>query len=236
MSPRVVPEADAQPNGASIKPAYRADQVGSLLRPQALKSARADHEARRISDARLRSVEDECIRRAVNLQENSGLYAISDGDFRRSAFHIDFLTQLKGVVWRQQQFANLFQGLQNDRSPLVFEVIDKIRHTHDIAADDFKFLKAATQRTAKVALPAPSFVHARGGREAIDRVAYPDLTEFYDDLATAYRIEIASLTSAGCHYIQLDEVHFTFFAIQAWLRCSKREVTTRNCSRSNTRS
>ncbi len=211
MSPPVVPEIDAQPKAANIKPAYRADQVGSLLRPQALKSARADHEARRISDAQLRSVEDECIRRAVSLQENSGLYAISDGDFRRSAFHIDFLTQLKGVVWRQRQFANLFQGLQNDKSPLVFEVIEKIRHTHDIAVDDFKFLGAATQRTAKVALPAPSFVHARGGREAIDRIAYPDLTEFYDDLATSYRIEIASLASAGCHYIQLDEVHFKFF-------------------------
>jgi 5-methyltetrahydropteroyltriglutamate--homocysteine methyltransferase len=206
-----VPEAGARPEAANTKPLYRADQVGSLLRPQALKTARSDHQAGRITAVQLQSVEDDCIREAVALQESAGLHAVTDGDFRRSAFHIDFLTQLHGVVWRQRQFTNLFQGLENDKSPLVFEVTDKIRHTHDIAVDNFKFLKAATQRTAKVALPAPSFVHARGGREAIDRVAYPDLAEFYHDLAAAYRDEIASLAAAGCRYIQLDEVHFTFF-------------------------
>jgi 5-methyltetrahydropteroyltriglutamate--homocysteine methyltransferase len=204
-------EAASRPEGIDAKSAFRADQVGSLLRSQALKTARTEHEAGRISAAQLQSVEDDCIRSVVRLQENAGLYAISDGDFRRSAFHIDFLTQLEGVVWRQRQFTNLFQGLENDKSPLVFEVTDKIRHTHDIAVENFKFLDAATRRTAKVALPAPSFVHARGGRDAIDRVAYPDLAEFYDDLAAAYRAEIASLAGAGCRYVQLDEVHFTFF-------------------------
>ena len=206
-----MPEAASRPGGVDAKATFRADQVGSLLRPDALKTARTDHEAGRISAAQLRSVEDDCIRNAVRLQEDAGLYAISDGDFRRSAFHVDFLTQLDGVVWRQRQFTNLFQGLEKDKSPLVFEVTDKIRHSHDIAVNDFSFLKAATQRTAKVALPAPSFVHARGGRDAIDRGAYPDLAEFYDDLAAAYRAEIASLAAAGCRYVQLDEVHFTFF-------------------------
>lgn len=218
MPSTVVPEAKAPPIAADDKPAYRADQVGSLLRPQALKTARSDHNDGRITAAQLQSVEDDCIRDAVRQQESAGLHAVTDGDFRRAAFHVDFLTQLEGVVWRQRQFTHLFKGLQTDTSPLVFEVVSKIRHTHDIAVDNFKFLKAATGRTAKVALPAPSFVHARGGREAIDRVAYPDLAEFYDDLAAAYRVEIASLAAAGCryiqldevHYIQLDEVHFTF--------------------------
>jgi len=201
----------AQGLAGRVKPAFRADQVGSLLRPQKLKDARAEHEAGGVSAAHLRAVEDDCILEAIRRQESAGLYAITDGDFRRSAFHVDFLTQVEGIVWRRRQFTNMFQGLEQDNSPLVFEVDGKIRHTRDIAVEDFKFLKAATRRFAKVALPAPSFVHARGGRAAIDQVAYPDLAEFYDDLAAAYRAEIASLARAGCRYVQLDEVHYTFF-------------------------
>jgi 5-methyltetrahydropteroyltriglutamate--homocysteine methyltransferase len=196
---------------APLAPTFRADQVGSLLRPQRLKEARTEYQANGITAAQLRDLEDDCILEVVRRQEDTGLYAITDGDFRRSAFHIDFLTQIHGIVWRRRQFANMFHGLEKDNSPLVFEVDDKISHRRDIAVDDFKFVKAATKRTAKVALPAPSFVHARGGRAAIDAVAYPDLAEFYDDLAAAYRAEIRSLARAGCRYIQLDEVHYTFF-------------------------
>jgi 5-methyltetrahydropteroyltriglutamate--homocysteine methyltransferase len=105
----------------------------------------------------------------------------------------------------------VFQGLEKDNSPLVFEVTGKIRHVRNIAVEDFQFLNGLTERSAKVALPAPSFVHARGGRDAIDKTAYPDLAEFYDDLAAAFRAEINVLGEAGCRYVQLDEVHYTFF-------------------------
>jgi 5-methyltetrahydropteroyltriglutamate--homocysteine methyltransferase len=194
-----------------IKPKLRADQVGSLLRPQKLKDGREAHEAGHLSAAELRMIEDTCISEAVQLQEAAGLHAVSDGDFRRSAFHVDFLTKIEGIVWRRRQFTNVFHGLEKDNSPLVFEVNHPIRHTRNIAVEDFKFLSSATKRTAKVALPAPSFVHARGGRDAIDRTAYPDLAAFYEDLAAAFRAEISELAKAGCRYVQLDEVHYTFF-------------------------
>jgi 5-methyltetrahydropteroyltriglutamate--homocysteine methyltransferase len=194
-----------------IKPKLRADQVGSLLRPQKLKDGREAHEAGHLSAAGLRMIEDTCISEAVQLQEAAGLHVVSDGDFRRSAFHVDFLTKIEGIVWRRRPFTTMFHGLEKNNSPLVFEVTHPIRHTKDIAVEHFKFLSAATSRTAKVALPAPSFVHARGGRDAIDRAAYPDLAEFYEDLAAAFRTEISGLAKAGCRYVQLDEVHYTFF-------------------------
>jgi 5-methyltetrahydropteroyltriglutamate--homocysteine methyltransferase len=193
------------------KPTFRADHVGSLLRPQKLKDARAQREQGALSDAQLRAIEDECIDNALRRQEQAGYHTVTDGDFRRSAFHVDFLTKIDGIVWRNRPFANVFYGLEKDNSPLVFEVVDKIRHGKDIAVDDFRFTQAATGQCAKVALPAPSFVHARGGRATIDRTAYPDLEAFYDDLAAAYRAEISALGEAGCRYVQLDEVHYTFF-------------------------
>ena len=200
-----------RPQAAARKPTFRADQVGSLLRPPELKEARERREAGSISAGELRDIEDACIRKAVRMQEDAGIHAISDGDFRRSAFHVDFLTKIDGVEWRRRQFTNMFQGLENDNSPLVFEVTGKIRHSGNIAVEDFEFLQSASTRTAKVMLPAPSFVHARGGRDAIDRTAYPDLAGFYEDLAAAYRSEITALARAGCRYVQLDEVHYTFF-------------------------
>lgn len=193
------------------KPTLRSDQVGSLLRPEKLKGARLARQSGQISITALRDVEDECIREAVDAQHRVGLHAITDGDFRRSAFHVDFLTQIEGIVWRNKPFTNSFQGLKHNSSPLVFEVEGKIRHVKDIAVKDFSFLQRLTNRTPKVTLPAPSFVHARGGREAIDSAAYPRLDEFYDDLAAAFRAEISSLAAAGCRYVQLDEVHYTFF-------------------------
>jgi 5-methyltetrahydropteroyltriglutamate--homocysteine methyltransferase len=152
-----------RPLAAPQKPTLRADQVGSLLRPPELKRARERREAGSISASELRDIEDACIRKAVRMQENAGIHAISDGDFRRSAFHVDFLTKIDGVEWRRRQFTNMFQGLENDNSPLVFEVTSKIRHGRNIAVEGFEFLQSASTRTAKVMLPAPSFVHARGG-------------------------------------------------------------------------
>jgi 5-methyltetrahydropteroyltriglutamate--homocysteine methyltransferase len=200
-----------RPATKTAKPTFRVDQVGSLLRPARLKEGRDAHDLGHISDAELRAIEDACIVEAIRLQEDAGLHAVTDGDFRRSAFHVDFLTKIRGIVWRHRQFTKMFHGLEKDNSPLVFEVTEKIRHEADIAVRDFEFLRDTTIRSGKVALPAPSFVHARGGRDAISRSAYPDLAEFYEDLAAAFRAEIASLVTAGCRYIQLDEVHYTFF-------------------------
>jgi 5-methyltetrahydropteroyltriglutamate--homocysteine methyltransferase len=203
--------ATAEENRTYQNPTLRADQVGSLLRPEKLKAARAARQSGQLSAITLRAVEDECIREAVDAQHRVGLHAVTDGDFRRSGFHVDFLTRIEGIAWRAKQFTNAFKGLKHNTSPLVFEVDNKIRHVNDITVDDFSFLQSLTNRISKVTLPAPSFVHARGGRESIDRTAYPQLDEFYDDLAAAYRAEIRSLAKAGCRYVQLDEVHYTFF-------------------------
>lgn len=193
------------------KPPFRADHVGSLLRPDRLLEAREAHAAGTVSADELRAVEDDCIRDAVRRQEDLGLHAVTDGDYRREAFHIDFLTRLDGIKWRPARFAHGFQeGAGEGHSPAVFAVTGKVAHVEPITVEDFRFLRSATTRTAKVAMPSPSFAHCRGGRAAIDADAYPELRPFFDDLARAYRAEIAALAEAGCRYVQLDEVHYTF--------------------------
>jgi 5-methyltetrahydropteroyltriglutamate--homocysteine methyltransferase len=195
------------------RPPFRADHVGSLLRPERLKAARERYEAGTLSAAGLRAIEDELIRDVARRQEEVGLHAITDGDFRRSSFHVDFLTRFENIHFAPADFQRSFQsGPSKGESPAVFTVSGKIRHVRDIAVADFEFLAKATQRTAKVAMPSPTFVHCRGGRAAIDRTAYPELGPFYADLAQAFRQEIAALAKAGCRYVQLDEVHYTFFS------------------------
>ncbi len=193
------------------KPTLRADHIGSILRPQWLIEAREARAAGALTPAQLRVIEDSCIRDVVARQEAAGLHAITDGDYRRGAFHIDFLTQLAGIEYRARGFEK-FQGpVQDGYAPAVFETVGAIAHTHDITVEDFAFLRDATTRVPKVTLPSPTFAHCRGGRDAIDLAAYPDLDRFFFDLAAAYRAEIASLARAGCRYVQLDEVHYTFF-------------------------
>ncbi|MSQ71265.1 MAG: 5-methyltetrahydropteroyltriglutamate--homocysteine S-methyltransferase [Betaproteobacteria bacterium] len=206
------PASDTSSSAPAAKPAFRADQVGSLLRPAKLVAARVQREAGSLSAGELRKVEDACIREAVTRQEDAGLCAISDGDFRRATFHIDFLNSIEGIRFNPKPFQVPFQqGPAKGHSPAVFETTAKIRHVRDICVEDFNALQAMTARTAKVAMPSPSFAHARGGRPAIDSKAYPELGPFFDDLARAYAEEIAALGRAGCRYVQLDEVHFTFF-------------------------
>jgi 5-methyltetrahydropteroyltriglutamate--homocysteine methyltransferase len=197
---------------ATERRVYRVDHVGSLLRPQRLMQARAAFGAREISGQALLDVEDECILEAVRRQEQAGLGVITDGDFRRGAFHIDFLSSFEGIEWDASPFARGFQGGSSaGESPAVFVTSGKISHGEPICVDGFSFLRDCTLQTAKVTMPSPSFAHCRGGRAAIDDKVYPDLDVFFDDLAAAYRAEIAALAAAGCKYVQLDEVHFTFF-------------------------
>jgi len=190
---------------------FRAEHVGSFLRPEGLVEARRKRQAGDISADELRAVEDAAIRDVVRRQEDAGIHAVTDGDYRRQSFHIDFLTSMKGIERKPSHFQQSFKGGPSEgHSPAVFAVTDRVAHDHDIAVDDFRFLAGVTSQTGKVTLPAPSFAHCRGGRDAIDRGAYPELGPFFDDLAAAYRKEIGALAEAGCRYVQLDEVHYTF--------------------------
>ncbi|MCC2098977.1 MAG: 5-methyltetrahydropteroyltriglutamate--homocysteine S-methyltransferase, partial [Hyphomicrobiales bacterium] len=160
----------------------------------------------------LRQIEDAHIRAVIRRQEEVGLQVVTDGDLRREAFHIDFLNRIEGIEWEASRFSQAFvSGGGAGDSPAVFRTSGKISLTTPIGIDDFSFLSSNTKVNGKVTLPSPSFAHYRGGRAAVDAGAYPDMAEFFADLAAAYRIEIAALGAAGCRYLQFDEVHFTFF-------------------------
>ena len=200
---------DAVP--ARTKPPFRADHVGSFLRPKALLEAREARRTGAIGDAALRTVEDAAIRDIVRFQEDLGLSGITDGEFRRTYFHIDFLTQLEGVATKggiQVKFHSNTGDV--DFAPPVMQVTGKVRHVKDIQRADFDFLKSVTTRTAKVTIPSPTMLHFRGGRAAISREAYPDLDTFYADVAQAYREELAALGRAGCTYVQLDDTNLAY--------------------------
>ena len=193
------------------RPPFRADHVGSFLRPKALLDAREARRTGSIDDAALRTVEDAAIRDIVRFQEDLGLSGITDGEFRRTYFHIDFLTQLEGVATKggiQVKFHSNTGDV--DFAPPVMQVTGKVRHVKDIQRADFDFLKSVTTRTAKVTIPSPTMLHFRGGRAAISREAYPDLDDFYADVAQAYREELAALGRAGCTYVQLDDTNLAY--------------------------
>ena len=193
------------------RPPFRADHVGSFLRPKALLDAREARRTGSIDDAALRTVEDAAIRDIVRFQEDLGLRGITDGEFRRTYFHIDFLTQLEGVATKggiQVKFHSNTGDV--DFAPPVMQVTGKVRHVKDIQRADFDFLKSVTTRTAKVTIPSPTMLHFRGGRAAISREAYPDLDAFYADVAQAYREELAALGRAGCTYVQLDDTNLAY--------------------------
>jgi 5-methyltetrahydropteroyltriglutamate--homocysteine methyltransferase len=192
-------------------PPFRADHVGSLLRPRELLTAREQFKQGTLSAPQLRAVEDEAIRAVVRLQQDVGLRAITDGEFRRTYFHIDFLTQLDGVV-EQGGLPVKFQKADGevDFAPPVMKVVDKVRHRQPIQRRDFEFLRAVTQATPKVTIPSPTMLHFRGGRGGISAQAYPELDEFYADVAAAYAQELRSLAEAGCTYVQLDDTNLAY--------------------------
>jgi 5-methyltetrahydropteroyltriglutamate--homocysteine methyltransferase len=204
-------------------PPFRADHVGSFLRPPALLAAREQFRSGRLSRDALREVEDTAIRDVVRLQEDAGLLGITDGEFRRTYFHIDFLEQLSGVETKGG-IAMRFHSAKGDVdfAPPVMHVTGPVRHVKPIQADDFNFLKSVTRRTPKVSIPSPTMLHFRGGRDAISRDAYPDLEAFYADVAAAYGAEIAALGAAGCRYLQLDDTNLAYLC-DAKLREGARE-------------
>jgi 5-methyltetrahydropteroyltriglutamate--homocysteine methyltransferase len=194
-------------------PPFRADHVGSFLRPAPLMEARAQREAGALSAEALRSIEDEHIREVVRRQEAVGLSGITDGEFRRLYFHVDFLEQLDGVRVTYGDFLATFHkadGSEVGFRPPTMAVDAPVRHARSIQGEDFAFLAGQVSRLPKVCIPAPSMLHFRGGRAAIDSDVYPDLEAFFDDLTAAYRDEIADLASRGCRYIQMDDTNLAY--------------------------
>jgi 5-methyltetrahydropteroyltriglutamate--homocysteine methyltransferase len=192
-------------------PPFRADHVGSFLRPPDLLVAREQFQKGTLSKAGLRAAEDRAIRDIVRFQEDLGLQGITDGEFRRTYFHVDFLEQLAGVESKggiQVSFRS--QAGTVDFSPPVMQVTGKVRHVKPIQLDDFEFLRSVATRTPKVTIPSPTMLHFRGGRGAISKEAYPELDAFYADVAAAYRAELASLAAAGCRYVQLDDTNLAY--------------------------
>jgi len=192
------------------RPPFRADQVGSLLRPPELRAVREAAQAGRIGAAELRAAEDRHIRDAVAMQEAAGLSGVTDGELRRAFWHVDFLTGFDGIVATQSQYAMKFHGAGGETSETrsMMVVRDKVRRARPVMVDHFAFLRSATKRTAKLCIPAPTYLHMRGGRRVVDAAAYPDLDEFWNDIVRAYREEIRDLVAAGCTYLQIDDVSF----------------------------
>jgi 5-methyltetrahydropteroyltriglutamate--homocysteine methyltransferase len=192
-------------------PPFRADHVGSFLRPQALLAAREEFRKGARTREALRQAEDDAIRDVVRFQEDLGLSGITDGEYRRTYFHIDFLEQLSGVETTGGIAVRFHSAHGNvDFAPPVMKVTGPVRHVKPIQVADFGFLKSVTTRTPKVTIPSPTMLHFRGGRDAISRDAYPDLEAFYADVAAAYRAEIAALAAAGCRYLQLDDTNLAY--------------------------
>jgi 5-methyltetrahydropteroyltriglutamate--homocysteine methyltransferase len=196
-------------------PPFRADQVGSLLRSAPLKEARAKREANAITDAQLKDVEDREIEKIIRKQEDVGLQAITDGEYRRSWWHFDFLAKLDGVEQYEAEQGIQFQGVETKARGI--RVTGKVDFTTHPFVEHFRFVKAHTRQTPKMTIPAPSVLHFRGGRKAISREVYPDLEAFFDDLATTYRKAVKAFYDAGCRYLQLDDTVWAYL-------CSKKEL------------
>jgi 5-methyltetrahydropteroyltriglutamate--homocysteine methyltransferase len=193
-----------------IDPPFRADHVGSLLRPPEVHAARAARAAGTITAEQLRAVEDEAIAAAVGEVEALGMRSVTDGELRRAWFHLDFLQQLDGVAVTGNIAASSDAASTVHMTPPKLSVVGPLRHARDIQVDDYRYLASVTTQTPKVSIPSPTMVHFRGGRAAIDITAYPDLEEFFADLAACYRAEIAALYAAGCRYVQLDDTNLAY--------------------------
>jgi 5-methyltetrahydropteroyltriglutamate--homocysteine methyltransferase len=191
------------------KPPFRADHVGSLLRPAALKEARARREKGEIVPAELKAIEDREIEAAIKKQEAAGLKSITDGEYRRAFWNYDFLGKLDGVEAYLGERKIAFQGPQP--KPMMLRVIGKLgAYAPHPMIEHFKFVQAHTKQTAKMTIPSPSSLHFRYGRAAVPEAIYPDMSDFYNDLGESYRKAVRAFADAGCRYLQLDEVNFTY--------------------------
>ncbi len=194
-----------------IKPPFRADHVGSLLRTSEVKENRLKWKNGDISAEALRAIENKAIAETVKKVENIGMKSITDGEFRRDYFHLDFLKQLEGVSVTGGINANPHAKVAEDHfTPPKLSVTGKLKHVKNIQVDDFNFLKSVVTQTPKVSIPSPTMVHFRGGRKSIDINSYPDMDQFFHDLSDCYKVEIDALYKNGCRYIQLDDTNLAY--------------------------
>ena len=198
------------------RPPFRADHVGSLLRPDALLQSRKKWKAGDISAEELRVHEDACIKNAVKLLEDTGIEAITDGEFRRESFHVDFIGKIKNVSssWDFDAAVKLgekHKAGENKQMPYIPYIDGKLDRPDDgIEVENYKYTASLTDRTVKIAIPSPTMTHFRGGRDAIDKDTYPDMDDFFSDLARIYREELADLADAGCRYVQFDDTNLAY--------------------------
>ena len=190
-------------------PPFRADHVGSLLRTRPLKEARARHEKGEISTTELKTIEDREIAAAIRKQEEIGLRAVTDGEFRRAFWNYDFLGELPGVEAYLGERKIKFHGV--NPKPMMLRVIGKLgTFTGHPMLDHFRFVREHAKATPKMTIPSPSSLHFRYGRDAVPESIYPDMTDFYRDLGQTYRLALRAFADLGCRYLQLDEVNFAY--------------------------
>ncbi|MDP9284328.1 MAG: 5-methyltetrahydropteroyltriglutamate--homocysteine S-methyltransferase, partial [Actinomycetota bacterium] len=205
--------ATASATGRRTKPPFRADHVGSLLRPPQLLKARDDFESGRIDADELRGIEDDAIRAIVRKQEEIGLQSATDGEFRRASWHMDFIYQLDGIT---KEPGNIKVKFHNERgdiefTPAALHIDGKLDVSQTIFGDAFQFLRqTVTTNVPKLTIPSPSMVHYRGGKAAIDPRVYPDMDSFWADLTAAYREEVRRLGELGCTYLQFDDTSLAY--------------------------
>ena len=205
-------------------PPFRADHVGSLLRPQPLLRARDDFAAGRTTAAELRRAEDEAIAGVVRMQQEAGLRSVTDGEFRRASWHMDFIYRLGGVSKAPGNLAVQFRNPSGtiEFTPAALHIDGKIRLDETIFGDDFSYLKSVTPAgltpagltpaglTPKLTIPSPNMVHYRGGPASIDPAVYPDIEEFWSDLSAAYAEQVGRLAGLGCTYLQFDDTSLAY--------------------------
>jgi 5-methyltetrahydropteroyltriglutamate--homocysteine methyltransferase len=194
-------------------PPFRADHVGSLLRPPELLKAREDFGEGRIDADELHGVEDEAIREVVRKQEEVGLQSATDGEFRRASWHMDFIYQLGGINRAQDHINVQFRNTEGtiEFSPAALHVEERVALREPIFADAFQFLQSCvTSATPKLTIPSPSMVHYRGGRAAVNEAVYPDMDDFWSDLTSAYADEVRALGELGCTYLQFDDTSLAY--------------------------
>ena len=198
---------------ARTRPPFRADHVGSLLRPPELLHAREEFTAGRMTAPDLRAAEDQAIAAAVAMQQQAGLQTATDGEFRRASWHMDFIYQLGGVGKSPGNLAVQFRNPSGtvEFTPAALRIDGKVRLSKTIFGDDFSYLRSiAGESTPKLTIPSPNMVHYRGGPASIDPVLYPDIEEFWSDLAAAYAEQVRRLADLGCSYLQFDDTSLAY--------------------------
>src|SRR5437764_4945021 len=200
--------------GRRTSPPFRADHVGSLLRPPELLHAREEFASGKLSAEELRSIEDDAIRDVVKMQRDVGLQSATDGEFRRASWHMDFIYQLGGIEQAPGNIKVKFHNEQGDIewTPAAIHIHEKVHLERPIFAEHFKFLQRVVDDgiTPKLTIPSPSMVHYRGGRAAIDPSVYSDVDEFWNDLTSAYADQVRAVAELGCKYLQFDDTSLAY--------------------------